>query len=314
MQESRNTALDGIRGVAILSVVLFHATMGLGYNWWPIKSLLKITQAGWLGVDVFFALSGFLITGILWKSKNEKASLRYYLSRFYFRRVLRIFPLYFGVLIILLLIPILIPVLRDADYERFVQMQPWFWLHAANIAREFYGVTNPVLEFGRFELTHFWSLSVEEHFYLFWPLLLYFLGRRSILLVTLILVVISTVLKLGLVEISPVLAATPKYLAGLAIGSAAAIYPLLFGRRFLWLCILVLFMMVIWLGVTSEYSYIFSPLISAICACFCVDVTSKKSIYNRPLSNPLLIMFGKYSYGMSAKPNALSFDWATLRL
>lgn len=177
-------------------------------------------------------------------------------------------------------------------------MQPWFWLHAANIAREFYGVTNPVLEFGRFELTHFWSLSVEEHFYLFWPLLLYFLGRRSILLVTLILVVISTVLKLGLVEISPVLAATPKYLAGLAIGSAAAIYPLLFGRRFLWLCILVLFMMVIWLGVTSEYSYIFSPLISAICACFCVDVTSKKSIYNRPLSNPLLIMFGKYSYGI----------------
>jgi peptidoglycan/LPS O-acetylase OafA/YrhL len=87
------------------------------------------------------------------------------------------------------------------------------------------------------ELTHFWSLSVEEHFYLLWPFFLYFFNRWAILFIALAIMVISVALRLEIIHISPWLGATPKYLAGLAIGSTAVLFPRLFGRSVLWVCI-----------------------------------------------------------------------------
>lgn len=298
MKNDRNIALDGIRGIAILSVVFFHATMTLGHHWWPIQWLLNITQAGWLGVDIFFALSGYLITGILWQSKAEQPQLGAYLSRFYYRRILRIFPLYFGVLIVLLVIPQMVTALQDANYARFVDMQPWFWLHAANMAREVYGWTSPALEFGHIELTHFWSLSVEEHFYFVWPLVLFFMSRRAVLTVCVILVCVSVAIKLNVLNLPPLLAATPKHLAGLAIGSAAALCPQLFGRKVLMTCIAIFLCGVVWLGVSYETSWAFSPLTAAIAASICVAVKGTSNIYSAVLSNRVLTTFGKYSYGI----------------
>jgi peptidoglycan/LPS O-acetylase OafA/YrhL len=296
--QSRNASLDGIRGIAVLAVVLFHATMTLGHHWWPVQQLLKLTQAGWLGVDIFFALSGYLITGILLDAKVRKPVLSAYLSWFYYRRALRIFPLYFGVLILLLLIPQLFPMLQDENYRRFVDMQLWFWLHAANVPREIHGAATPVLEFGKFELTHFWSLAVEEHYYLVWPLVVFFLSRSALLLSAFAIAALSIALKLQLLDLPAALIATPKQLSGLAIGSAAAIYPQLFGRRTLAGATSVFCILLFSFDVTQQTAWLFSPLIALLVACLCIDVKAPSSSFAKILSSRLLVLFGKYSYGI----------------
>ena len=86
-------ALDGVRGMAILLVLLSHFTLR---EYWPSERLYYIVQSGWIGVDLFFVLSGFLITGILLDSRGKPN----YFGNFYRRRALRIFPLYYFVVIV----------------------------------------------------------------------------------------------------------------------------------------------------------------------------------------------------------------------
>lgn len=143
-------ALDGLRGIAILLVVLLHNFKSSNFFFF-----------GWLGVDLFFVLSGFLITDILLKNVSGK----HYLRNFYARRFLRIFPVYYLALIICLLILPRMPALNlNADY--YTQHQFWLWTYLQNwlfIYRE------PV---GDQLLLHTWSLAVEEQFYLLWPLII----------------------------------------------------------------------------------------------------------------------------------------------
>jgi len=95
-------ALDGVRGLAVLGVMLFHFVTGIQAAPHPVPlinrlhlwQVWRLPYAGWIGVDLFFVLSGFLITGILVDSKGAPG----YFRRFYLRRVLRIFPLYYGIL------------------------------------------------------------------------------------------------------------------------------------------------------------------------------------------------------------------------
>ena len=167
-------ALDGLRAIAFLLVFLQH------YEQMPW---------GWTGVDFFFVLSGFLITGILFDTRNDPHRVR----NFYIRRTLRIFPLYYGVMVIILL---LYPLFRwDIDwkwlawpaylgnYLRFLnpsvlvdgsplQQLADFQPNAGNLAH-----SQLVLFLG-----HFWSLCVEEQFYLFWPWLVFWIRDRRTLL------------------------------------------------------------------------------------------------------------------------------------
>src|SRR5262249_30324556 len=88
-------ALDGLRGVAVMVVVLVHANGCFGGPFsvgWVSGPLGAVFGGGWIGVDLFFVLSGFLITGILLDARGSPA----YLRNFYVRRVLRIMPLYFA--------------------------------------------------------------------------------------------------------------------------------------------------------------------------------------------------------------------------
>jgi peptidoglycan/LPS O-acetylase OafA/YrhL len=216
----RVPALDGIRGVAVLWVVLFHATNTMGHTFAPIKAVLAVTQAGWFGVEIFFALSGFLITGILIDSKHR----RDYFQSFYWRRTLRIFPIYFGVLILLLIIPWATKALQTEGWWRFVDLQPWFWLYGTNSLRELHP-GQPIMEFDWFELTHLWSLAVEEHFYLVWPLLVYLLTRRQLWATALALMAFSTCLQvLPLQPLTAAVLATPKHLIALCIGACLAMW------------------------------------------------------------------------------------------
>jgi peptidoglycan/LPS O-acetylase OafA/YrhL len=139
-------ALDGVRAFSVLAVVFFH---------------LGLLPAGWIGVQTFFVLSGYLITGILLSAKS--ADLPIYLKRFYWRRSLRIFPLYFAYL----------GIAAFGFVGLFVQDWPWLVTYTANFARlrgEDLGAP----------FTHLWSLAVEEQFYLVWPVVVYFLNTGAL--------------------------------------------------------------------------------------------------------------------------------------
>jgi len=140
-------ALDGLRGIAILLVVFLHNFGFMNYFFF-----------GWLGVDLFFVLSGFLITNSLLNTMHKPGFLRI----FYTRRLLRIFPLFYLLLIICLFILPAIPSLHT-DISYYQQNQLWFWSYLQNwlfIFKEPYGDNM---------LLHTWSLAVEEQFYLVWP-------------------------------------------------------------------------------------------------------------------------------------------------
>jgi peptidoglycan/LPS O-acetylase OafA/YrhL len=167
-------ALDGIRGLAILLVLfnhLFWADYPTGNRILDFISLVR--QASYAGVNLFFALSGFLITGILLDSVESPR----FFSTFYARRSLRIFPLYYGFLIFLFC---LTPLLHFTW-----SIWPVYYLtYTANLVAPFHG--GP-LNLGRFNINHFWSLQVEEQFYWIWPLILYrFRDLRSVVRISLL--------------------------------------------------------------------------------------------------------------------------------
>jgi peptidoglycan/LPS O-acetylase OafA/YrhL len=144
--------LDAIRGIAIL-VVVVHNLHGLDF---PPLSL--VTNYGWMGVDLFFVLSGFLITGILLDTKPSE----HYFRNFYARRGLRIWPLYYAVLLLMFMI---VPLLRPQDAaELFQRSSPW-WSYPFFLQN--FLVNAPALAVGPLGVS--WSLAVEELFYLVWP-------------------------------------------------------------------------------------------------------------------------------------------------
>jgi len=149
-------ALDGLRGIAILLVVLHNApsfSAGSGGLIW-VSGI--VANAGWIGVQLFFVLSGFLITRQLLDSRR---SSNYY-RVFFARRILRIFPLYYAALLIgLVVFPRVFPAATGNAVPHLDQI--WLWTFLFNWAQPF-GAAG-------YGFSHFWSLAVEEQFYLIWP-------------------------------------------------------------------------------------------------------------------------------------------------
>jgi peptidoglycan/LPS O-acetylase OafA/YrhL len=166
-------ALDGVRGLAILMVVCSHAFESNYESRAGIVSFLgNLFYYGLFGVDLFFVLSGFLITGILYDSLQDNG----YFRKFYARRALRIFPLYYGVLIVCLL-------LTKPLHLHWGDMGWMLLLYLQNLHPQTILSFSPGAHIG---LYHFWSLAIEEQFYLVWPAIIYFVrDRRKLLLMTL---------------------------------------------------------------------------------------------------------------------------------
>lgn len=163
-------ALDGVRAVAVMVVVVAHGSVRL----WPVEMRLR---SGWVGVQMFFVLSGFLITYLLLAEKESTGRIS--LRDFYIRRGLRIWPLYYAVLAVYAFV---LPRLSSSSFsgvfvgmadEAWPEYQSSLWPHVIFLQNYLVDVADV-----RIGLGVFWSLAVEEHFYLVWPLVVVLLHRR----------------------------------------------------------------------------------------------------------------------------------------
>lgn len=179
--QRRDVALDGLRGVAVLLVIFLH---------------LQVLGVGWVGVQLFFVLSGFLITRIL-LAEAEEMPFRQYLTRFYLRRAMRILPALYLYLIVVGVLAYVLGFWSEVSSGLlpaslfYVNVNAVAEAHTAEAARAAFGPPGTPFPF-----MHLWSLAVEEHFYLLWPLIIFWVGRKHLLLTSLICIAMAPFLRL----------------------------------------------------------------------------------------------------------------------
>lgn len=303
-------ALDGLRGAAILLVMLLHfggseTDPGLARTALPAlgRAYLWVADNGACGVDLFFVLSGFLITGILFDARQS----RHYFRNFYARRALRIFPLYYGVLIALLLPRHLLRIAGPAD--------EWsLWLYGTNFVMAMRDA--PVFNAGWLHLSHFWSLAVEEHFYFVWPLIVFACSRRTSMRICVACAVAALALRAGLLGLGASGSAsyllTPCRMDALTLGAFLALAARSSdGKRSLarwgW-GLLVLSAAVAGAAVVLRRpaaTAVYAPALKySIYALFFGGVlaltvgAARTGVVGRFWGSSLLTFFGKYSYGL----------------
>jgi peptidoglycan/LPS O-acetylase OafA/YrhL len=300
-------ALDGLRGIAILLVVPHNVNLGASGI---VRVITYASGAGWIGVQLFFVLSGFLITGNLLDSLGAKN----YYRAFYARRVLRIFPLYYGYLIAIL---ILVPALGMAPTGLLDsrQHQVWVWTFLSN-----WGV--PTVR--GFE--HFWSLAVEEQFYLVWPLLVALCVRRLVPLclafAACAFVFRTSMLALG-ADVGSVYAFTISRMDALALGAAVAvivraptdaIFARVSAKR---LGQIAAGLLLVGFVVTTAYrphglmtlTVGHSMLAVAFAIVIFTVATGTAGRWQAVFTSPLLMTVGKYSYGMYVLHLGIDLLW-----
>ncbi len=298
--EKRISALDGFRGLAILMVTVYRfAEVSLTSD--VIGHLpSKLFFIGASGVDFFFVLSGFLITGILLDAKMRSGS---YFGRFYYRRSLRIFPLYFAVLFAFFVI---LPwTFGDSEIIRQLRGDPiHLWLYTMNLQMAWLN------DFCYGPFNHFWSLAVEEQYYLVWPVVVFCLQPRTLLRLCMVLLVVLSTARIGfsIAELGPVAEKvfTLFRLDGLLLGSMAAVLvrEVPTWQRHItayrWAGAILLFLFVSTLPLGSNDFTIRFTIVSGVAVALLLATLSAgpTSWEKRLLDNPPMRSLGKYSYAM----------------
>jgi peptidoglycan/LPS O-acetylase OafA/YrhL len=296
--------LDGVRTLAVLLVALFHQ---------------EVCPFGWIGVQIFFVLSGFLITRILVQARG--APFGVYLRNFYGRRSLRIFPLYFSV-VALLAVGVAAGLSLPGVREGLV--------YAATYTYNLFHATSQ-FKHSRI-ISHFWSLCAEEQFYLVWPFLLYFTrpsATRRVLAGIVLAGPLVRVLSLKILELPglPVLPTTDialyvlttTHLDAFAIGGYAALFPFRASRKLLFGSFAVLLaagMLVLgtsrdtdgsplhWgslgypLGLQGGFAMFWGYSLINICSALLIDCVAHGRFAPRFFGNRVMSYLGKISYGL----------------
>ena len=305
----RVRTLDGLRGLAVLSVMAYHfCHVDLVSEVWFDRFIYSIGLMGWVGVDLFFVLSGFLITGILLDSKHS----RRYFPTFYARRVLRIFPLYYAYLSLLLIgLAFVSHKLPAVKLQHLQSNSIWLFLYLTNIWEFLAGRS-----FG-LGMSHLWSLAIEEQFYILWPIVVYFSWPKALWRLTICLAIGALAIRVSLVAggWSPfsVYVFTFSRMDSLCIGALGAqlirnsegsilLSSTLRNRLIAIFCCAALLLL------TTSGPKPLSPVVCTIgfsCLAICfglvvlsVYFASEGSSSHSFLSNSTLVFFGKYSYGL----------------
>lgn len=300
-----NPRLDGIRGLAILLVMVHHFSTILVKFDGPVDAVVRaVVGSLWCGVDLFFVLSGFLITGILVRTKGQSGWLR----TFFARRFLRIFPLYYGALAIYaFVLPAFgVNALGNAP-------QAWLWLHGANFMTVLHG-------WGNYCTSHLWSLAIEEQFYLVWPFIVLLVPARRLPWAILALMLAAMVCR-AIVPAYTRFGYVGNYVlpftrmdslfAGALLASALHSGPAVLRRTAFWRAVMLVALPVVlylawgpdglnwkkWRPVWQVFGY------SALALTFVslialVGAARPESTTARLFESSLLVRFGKYSYAM----------------
>ena len=300
--------LDGLRGIAVLCVMVLHFTLVDAVTGGE-RLFFDVTRLGWVGVDLFFVLSGFLITGILYDAKGGA----HFFRNFYMRRVLRIFPLYYAFLVLVL---VLLPAVRPAAAVPD-GTQLWLWTYFSNVLFARVG-----WEGLPGHTTHLWSLAIEEQFYLLWPLVVFFASRRRLIQICIGAIVFAELTRIGLHFAAPDgiagYALMPARIDALAVGALVAVLaressgaamllrysrPVMLGAA-LWLAVIIGWTQLtvggtlppldtrVQLGAYTAIALLFGALlVRAIAA----PDSSRRA---RVLRSATLAAFGRYSYAL----------------
>ncbi len=303
MKQPHVPELDGVRGIAVLLVILVHFGDYVPTQRIPIADALRAGfDFGWVGVDLFFVLSGFLITGILLEAKGSPN----YFRSFYMRRVLRILPLYY------LSVAVYFWLIRPGQVPASEQV--WYWTYLANWRIAY----DPDTLVG---LSHFWSLAIEEQFYLVWPLLV-FLVPESALLWVCVGFILSA---LGLRNVPAfqalhaqyyqfLYALTPFRVDSLAFGALSAVVmrrrPLAaladrwLGAAFLTGCLATISVVAAgrsiqpFTNLMDVWGFSAIALVCATVVFYARSRTGSNALFPKALRSGVLRSFGKYSYAI----------------
>jgi peptidoglycan/LPS O-acetylase OafA/YrhL len=308
--------MDGVRGIAVLLVMVYH--FGLLYASTHRNLLASAISLGWSGVDLFFVLSGFLITTILVETRSDP----HFFRNFYLRRGLRILPLYYAY--VLFFAFAFLPVAHH--FKKFtafhVGQLSLYWVHLSNWSSAWGVLENS-------PVGHMWSLAIEEQFYFFWPLLVFVLPEGILLLICLALSAAAIRLRLSpamqaihLVHTNFLYRLTPFRIESISYGAIIALLNRQSQRRDVrsligWAC-LISGLGLLWHQWSAGHTFDDRSLNIAtlgytavgLCAAGIILVALRyqgsTAFYARLLRSSVLRAFGKYSYAMYIFHFALS--------
>jgi peptidoglycan/LPS O-acetylase OafA/YrhL len=282
--------LDGLRAIAVCLVIIWH--------WIPRNSFIENLHAGALGVNIFFVLSGFLITKILlenrFKAENQNDTRVNVLKSFYVRRVLRIFPIYYLCILLTVFLnsTLTLHVTRSEVLSNLTYTSNFFIFHT---------------KLWPFSSLHFWSLAVEEQFYLAWPLIMLFWPKKYLL--PAILCFISAGLVSQLLTTNEEFGHLPTNtcLDCFGIGGLVAFIVVHQRQRlnniFLLLSIFSIAGSIVLLVCWYFHFYLsctrfVHAIISGWVITYILLYRNNKSVFNSVLTNKLVVSIGKVSYGI----------------
>lgn len=287
--QKRIPQLDAVRGLAILIVMVHNISMK--YLFFHSD---RVFGAGWMGVDLFFVLSGFLITGILLDTKESAG----YFKNFYVRRCLRIWPLYYSLLFFMFVV---VRFLNPAEYHAALQQSSPWWAFPLYLQNFLLPVSTEAA--GPLGVT--WSLAIEEQFYLVWPIVVRFCTPRQLRRIALAELCISPALRYYL-SLQHVDLYTNVFcrLDGLMAGALLALLvrsdgfvPTKFLRR-AWICFFVALPLALATEALEARWIVFSFTAVASAAFVYVSMFSPAKRFQKVMNNGFLIYTGIISYGL----------------